>query len=348
MEVKALTSSISKLLGSIWLLAAALLLSYGIAFLTESKQAWIIGTFGVIISQALIFYFWKDAKFGTLPNIAILVAILISCSSLKFATQVEKERIEIMEKSLSNKPPVFTETEIELLPIPVKKWLLSCGAIGQPKASNGKIIQSAQMKMKPDQENWYEAKATQYTVIDEPSFIWKVKLKMNPFIWIQGRDKFQDGKGEMLIKMNSLVNLVDESGAKIDEGSLQRFLGEMVWFPSLAVSPYVTWEERDELSAKATMKYKGTIGSGTFYFNEKGDFVKYIAFRYDGNKPDSERKPWVLTVDDYRVFEGIKVPSKMNATWKLEQGEWNWLKLEIKNLEYNQPFNSHNDIITTK
>jgi hypothetical protein len=345
MEVKALSSSISKLLGSIWFLAAALLLSYGIAFLSESKQAWIIGTFAVIISQALIFYFWKDAKFGTLPNIAILVAILISYSSLKFTTQVEKERKEILKKSLSDKPPVFSESEIELLPFPVKKWLHSCGAIGQPKASSGKIMQVAQMKMKPEQENWYQAEAIQYTVIDEPSFIWKVKLKMNPFIWIQGRDKFQDGEGEMLIKMNSLVNLVDESGAKIDEGTLQRFLGEMVWFPSLAVSPYVTWEEQDELSAKATMNYKGTIGSGIFYFNEEGDFVKYIAFRYDGNKPDSKRKPWILTVDDYRIFEGIKVPSKMNATWELEQGEWNWLKLEIKNLEYNQPFNSHNDII---
>jgi len=24
-------------------------------------------------------------------------------------------------------------------------------------------------------------------VIDEPSFIWKVSVKMNPFIWFQGR-----------------------------------------------------------------------------------------------------------------------------------------------------------------
>jgi len=67
--------------------------------------------------------FLEGCKVGTLPNIAILVAILISYSSLKFTTQVEKERKEILKKSLSDKPPVFSESEIELLPFPVKKWL---------------------------------------------------------------------------------------------------------------------------------------------------------------------------------------------------------------------------------
>jgi len=54
-----------------------------------------------------------------------------------------------------------------------------------------------------------------------------------------------------------------------------------------------------------------------------------------GNEPDSERKEWILTVDDYAVFEGIKVPSKIKATWKLDAGEWTWLHLEITDIQYN-------------
>ena len=69
------------------------------------------------------------------------------------------------------------------------------------------------------------------------------------------------------------------------------------------------------------MNYKGTHGSGTFYFNEKGDFIKFIALRYKGNEPDSKRYPWVLTVDDYAEFGGIRIPSKMKATWKLDNCE---------------------------
>ncbi|MDN5330561.1 MAG: hypothetical protein PWP35_2348 [Bacteroidales bacterium] len=37
----------------------------------------------------------------------------------------------------------------------------------------------------------------------------------------------------MLIKVNSLIPVVNEKGNKLDEGTLQRYLGEIVWFPSL-------------------------------------------------------------------------------------------------------------------
>ncbi len=107
------------------------------------------------------------------------------------------------------------------------------------------------------------------------------------------------------------------------------------WFPTLAVSPYIKWEKINEFSAEATMEYMGTSGSGTFYFNEEGDFIKFIALRFQGNEPDSERKEWVLTVDDYKVFDGIKVPSQMKATWILDDLDWTWLELEIVDMEYN-------------
>ncbi len=77
------------------------------------------------------------------------------------------------------------------------------------------------------------------------------KMNMPPFIKITGRDKFVDGKGE-----------------KMDEGTLQRFLAEIVWFPSAALSQYITWEAIDSLSAKATMNYKGTNGSGLVAISE--------------------------------------------------------------------------------
>jgi len=207
--------------------------------------------------------------------------------------------------------------------------------VGKLKATHGKVIQKALMQMKPEQKNWYPATAIQHTNISEPAFIWSVDLKMNPLMWFKGRDKFQNGKGEMLIKMNALLSIVNDRGVKIDEGSLQRYLGEMAWFPSLALSPYVKWKEIDESSAQATMSYLGVTGNGTFYFDKKGNFTKFVAHRFQGNAPDSKRKKWVLTVDDYAVFEGIKVPSQMKATWKLDAGDWTWLNLEILDIRYN-------------
>jgi len=51
--------------------------------------------------------------------------------------------------------------------------------------------------------------------------------------------------------------------------------------------------------------------------------------RYQGNEPESERQEWVLEVDEYANFDGVWIPSKMTATWRLPEGDWTWLKLQV-------------------
>lgn len=336
MEVKALGMPISKNLGLVWLVGMFLFIIYGIFYYFNHQFSWVIGTLAIVVSQFLIIFFWKEAKYGTVMNIVFLFPVLFSFGSFQFNKMVNEEKEELfIVQDKHNEKEILSEEELNHLPAPVRRWILQSGAVGKQKLWNGKISQKAKMKMKPDQEDWFYAKATQYTFINTPAFLWTVEMDMNAIMWVKGRDKFENGKGQMLIRMNGLFNIVDESGLKIDEGSLQRFLGEMVWFPSMALSPYVSWESIDEYTAQAKMNYNGTEGTGKFYFNEKGDFVKFTALRFQGNEPDSKRRKWILTVDDYGVFEGIKIPTKMKSTWRLENGDWTWLELEIKDIDYN-------------
>lgn len=335
-DIKELTSPISKPLGLLWLLCTVLFIIYGIAYFVGNKNAWLFGLVAVILSQLLIVWFWKDAKLGSIPNLIILLSVLISIASTNFNKMVALETTQILSTVSNNPSKIITLQDISTLPVPVQKWIKSTGIIGKPEIKLAWVKQKALMKLKPDQKDFYAAEALQYSTIENPAFIWTVALDMMKIINIKGRDKFIAGKGEMLVKMNSFLPIVNENGKKLDESSMQRYLGEMVWFPSLALSPYVTWGKIDDLSAKATMNYMGTSGSGTFYFNENGDFIKFIALRYKGNEPDSKRYPWVLTVDDYAEFGGIRVPSKMKATWELDKGDWTWLKLEIVEIKYNE------------
>ncbi|MBZ9731008.1 hypothetical protein LB467_15040 [Salegentibacter sp. JZCK2] len=239
-------------------------------------------------------------------------------------------------QSKLSKERLISENDIKKLPNSIKTWLRHSGVIGKPFIDLGKVIQQTEMKLKPGQNEWYPGTAIQYSTIDVPAFIWTTNVEMNRMISFRGRDKFEDAKGEMLIKINSLINVVNEKGEKLNESTMQRYLGEMVWFPSLALSPYITWQELDDTSARATMNYKGTKASGTFYFNAYGDFIKFSAFRYKGNEPDAKRHNWVLLVKEHKTFDGIKVPSKMTATWELENKDWTWLKLEIIDIKYNE------------
>lgn len=334
-EINQLTQYISKPMGILWLIALILFLAAAIQFISNHNLWWITGLAVVILSQVLIILFWQDAKFGTIPNVIILLVAIVALANWSFDRDIKKEIDEMLSNISADKKEILTEEKISHLPNIIQKWLKSSGAVGREMIHSVYLKQSGQMKMKPEQKSWYSAKAEQWFTVDNPAFIWKVKVDMMPLVFFTGRDKFSNGKGNMLIKILSLINVVNSyDNEKIDQGTLQRYLGETVWFPTAAVSPYIQWEEVDSLTAKATMTYEGTTGSALFFFNENGDCVKFSAMRFMGAEKDSQLKEWVITFDEYKTYNGIKIPVKGEATWKLDEGDFTWYKLEIYDVSY--------------
>ncbi|MDX1409146.1 MAG: DUF6544 family protein, partial [Saprospiraceae bacterium] len=274
--------------------------------------------------------------FGTFPNLIMLGAIMISYGNFTFDRLVQRETDVILSATTTIAGDTLLEQDIVHLPTCVRRWLRQSNAIGKPVICVGRIEQRALIKLKPEQEEWHQARAVQFTTTEVPAFIWTVDVDVNALVAFRGRDTYIDGKGNMLITLHSLLRIVNETGEKLDEGTLQRYLGEMVWFPSLAVSPYISWDRIDTYSARATMTYRGITGSGTFTFNDQGDFVAFSAMRYKDNTPTAQRYPWVLTVEAYETFEGRRIPSALQATWQLEDGDWTWLKLHLTKVSYNE------------
>ncbi len=334
-EINQLTQNISKPIGILWLIALILFLIAAIQFISNHDLWWITALAAVILSQVLIILFWQDAKFGTITNIIILLVAIVSFADWSFNRDVKNEIAEMLAQNPIAPKEILSEEKISSLPPIVQKWLRNSSAVGKEMIHTVRLKQKGQMKMKPEQEKWYEANAEQYFTVDNPAFIWKVKVDMMPLVFFTGRDKFSDGKGNMLIKVLSLFNVVNASdNEKINQGTLQRYLGETIWFPTAVVSPYIKWEEIDSLSAKATMTYKGTTGSAVFTFNENGDFVKFSAMRYMGSEENSQLKEWIITLSDYKIYNGIKIPVKGEATWKRDEGDFTWYKLEVFDVEY--------------
>ncbi|HQG47430.1 MAG TPA: hypothetical protein PLG50_17365, partial [bacterium] len=151
-------------------------------------------------------------------------------------------------------------------------------------------------------------------------------------------DMYQDCRGRMVIKLASLLPIVNASGPETDQGTLLRWLGETVWFPSAALSPHIAWEAVDSLSAKATMSYGGVTASGIFTFTPDGDFSSFIADRYYYRKEGSTLEPWLVRVEEggYGELGGIRMPVRCSVTWRFKEGDFTWYKLYIDAAEYDQ------------
>ena len=334
-EFNSISQPIPKTIGIFWFLTFLLLALSVILILSHSNYRWLSGFLSMIISQILIFNQWSDAKFGTVANIIILFATIIGYSSFNFKQAIKEERIALFENSQFKNQEIVTENALADLPPVVQKWITNSGVIGKKFIFNVHLVQELQLKLKPGQTNWNNGTAEQYFTARPPAFHWNINTKMNPILSVVGRDKFVDGKGEMIIKLLSLIPVVNvKNDEKVNQASLQRYLAEIVWFPSASLSQYIKWQTIDDYSAKATMEYKGTKGSGEFHFDKNGNFEKFVAMRYHDSN-DIKPTEWTVIANKIEERNGVKIPVECEASWELESGKWTWLKLKITDIQYN-------------
>ncbi|WP_420573029.1 DUF6920 family protein [Kordia sp.] len=333
-EFNAISHPINKAFGIIWLFTFLFFTITSVLLIIQSNYWWIIGIIAIILSQFLIINYWSDAKLGTAVNVIILLATIIGYSNFNFKEKIKRERIEQFENSQIKNENIVTPKSLLDLPLIIQKWLTNSGTIGKKVISNVYITQELQLKLKPEQTTWKNGSAEQFFTMQPPAFIWNINTKMNSILSVSGRDKFKDGKGEMIIKLLSLIPVAKaKDNEKVNQATLQRYLAEIVWFPSASLSQYLKWENIDDYSARATMEYNGAKGSGEFHFDTEGNFEKFVSMRYK-DSDDTEPTKWTVKATKSEERNGIKIPVECEASWELENGTWIWLKLKITDIQY--------------
>lgn len=338
--VKALSLPIGKNAGMFWLLAFLLFVIAAGLYLANKSSWWLIAIVAVFASQTLILMFWKDAKFGTPANVVILLVSIVGYAEFNFQQLVKKDIARIQSAAPVSDREFVDPEAMSDLPKPVQHWIGQSRIVGQQAVEQVEMKQDFRLQLKPEQTDWYHGSVQQLIWTAEPAFVWTLNMEMMPLVHIAGRDLFADGEGEMLIRIMSAVPIVEEkNNPKINQGALQRFLAEMVWYPSFALSERVSWEAIDEYSARASMDYKGTSGACTFFFDNTGMPKRVSAMRYRGGHEDAVLTEWVIDIHENRVFNGINIPVSCSVTWKLDSGDWTWATLEVTDYKVN-PGNS--------
>jgi len=328
--------SLSKILGIAWLIAALLFVVTAIGFIADKNWWSILGIIAIIISQLLIIIYWKDAYAGTIANVIILVIAVVSFAMSNFNDKVNSEISELYSKPFKEEKTIVTKESIKELPPVVQKWMKRSGIIGKENINCVRLKQKAVMRSKPDAK-WMDVEAEQYFRLDEPAFIYKINVDVMPMIKMTGRDKYVNGEGNMLIKISGLYTIGDSKGAEINQGTMIRFLSETFWFPSFALSKYVSWKQIDGNTAMATMNFNGAGENVLITFTPEGDVKKIEAERFGEFDGKFSKEKWVIVNTAYKEFEGIRISSESEVTWQLQSGDFTWLKLEITGLEYNKP-----------
>lgn len=325
---------ISKPIGTLWLITFTLF-TVAVTSFFNNKKWFYIAFIAVCISQILIIMVWKDAKYGTLANTIILLVSISAFGNVQFNKMVQNESAVLFTNIEPSNRTIISEKDFRHLPEIVQKWMKKSGVTNQNNITSVRLKQEGHLKMKRNGK-WIPFSAKQYFNLETPGFVWSAKINHNSIFYTLGRDKFNGGKAEMLIKFLGIIPIVYETeNDKINSGSMQRFLSEMCWFPSAAINDYIKWETIDKTSAKATFTYKSESVTGVFKFRTNGDLVAFETDRFYGGDPNSKKEKWVVNIADYKTFHNYKIPYKCKVTWHFNDGDFNWLNLEITEIGYN-------------
>jgi hypothetical protein len=318
--------------GLLWLSAACLLVGAVALRSARSDSWWLVAAVGVVLSQGLVVFQWADAKAGTIPNVVIGVAAVVAAATIRFKGDVYDDVRSMLAGGTRADGAPVRPADLERLPQPTRRWLVRSGVVGKPRAKTVRLIQRGEMRTSPGGA-WMPVRAEQYFSVDPHAFLWSADVTMLRALPVVGRDRFVDGRGHMLIKAFSLVNVVDASGQKIDQGTLLRYLGEIVWFPSAALSPHIAWVPVDGSRAKAIMSYRGVTASAIFSFDDEGRFSSLSAERYMGGDGGARLAPWLASASEWRRLGGVEMPVRGAVVWRLPAGDFDYYRWELVELE---------------
>lgn len=85
-------------------------------------------------------------------------------------------------------------------------------------------------------------------------------------------------------------------------------------------------------SAEVTIRDRGMSATATLLFDEDGRLVNFRASRF--NTATRTVETWETPVAGYSDFAGLRLPSKGSAVWKLGNGDYTYIDLEIEAIAY--------------
>ena len=327
-DITQISKEISKPLGMLWLLTGFLFIAATIILLVK-KDAWIFfGLTAVIISQILIFTVWKDAKFGTIANIIILVAAVLSWGSYHFEKGYQKDVKENLQRTNALKADLLTEPDLLPLPLPVQRYLKYTGVLNKPKLKNMHIVFEGQMREKG--KGFFPFTCEQYNFFDEPTRLFFMKAKMKGFT-VPGYHKYSNATACMDIRFFGFFPVVKKAGNQMDQAETVTLFNDMcLMAPATLIDKRIIWQAIDSNSAKATFTNHGISITAILYFNEQGQLIDFIS-----NDRDINHYSFSTPVSNYKNINGINIMTYGETTWHYPDGKFVYGKFNCKEIEYN-------------
>ena len=232
----------------------------------------------------------------------------------------------------------FTYDKLAGLPEPVQRFFRASVAEGTPLIKYVHLKQTGYFQPSPN-AGWKPFRADQWYSVEPPRFVWQANMDFAPLVPVVGRDKYWSGQSNMLMKVLGMIPVVDARGPDLERSSLIRYVSEAIWFPTaLLPGAHVQWAPIDSNSAQITFRDGGLSTAAIYTFDDSGLPVSFRSEeRVYGGGDGKTPYPWWGRFGGAgfkEVAPGVRIATEGSAGWDLPEGEYEYIRLQITEVEY--------------
>jgi hypothetical protein len=338
-DLPQLTQPISPLAGALWFGSALLFLAAaGSLSISARPRWWAIAACALVISLVVIFISWNDAKFGLLPNLAVLAAIVfgfLTQGPTSLRAEYDRDTDRGLARPVESRP--ITEADLAHLPEPVQRYLRTSGVVGLPRVHNFYARMHGRIRSGRD-ARWMPFSAEQYNFVDEPARLFYLNASMY-VVPVQGYHRYVGSSATMRVKAAGLVRVVDAAGDEMNSAETVTMFNDMcVLAPVTLIDPAIAWEPVDRRTARAAFTNAGRTIRAELAFNEAGELVDFRSDDRYQTAPDgsgARRVRWSTPIGEYRAFGPVRLASRGEGRWHEPEGEYAYIELTVDDVRYN-------------
>lgn len=200
-----------------------------------------------------------------------------------------------------------------------------------------RFTQLGEMQLKPGR--WSAFRAEQEMALDRVEFAWQANFhNLAPLVSASVRDWYRAGTGGLSVRLWNAIPIVNAGGEQVARGEAMRYLAELPLVPqAMAANSALLWHTIDHSTVEVSTRVGHERVAVSVHFDGDGDIVAMsAAARERGVAKKAVATPWSGTFGEYREFDGVRVPTRVEASWLLPEGPFTYFRCTIDDWQVDQ------------
>jgi hypothetical protein len=327
--------AISRPMGVLWLIAVVLLLAAVALLFIAPRWFWLAGLVGLAVSQTAIMISWSNARFGTVPNVVLLLAVIYGSFAWgPFGLRAEYDRLVrdgISRMAKNAQPQYITETDLAGLPLVVQRYLRFAGVVETPRVQGFRARMTGRIRGSATAP-WMPFVAEQYNFYGPPRRYFWIEATRGG-LPLDGLHVYGEADASMRVRLLSILQVVHVKGAQMMKGETVTVLNDMCFFaPGSLIDPSIRWREVDARTVEATYTNGPHTVHAELVFDDSGALVNFWSDDRPALAPDGKTllsQRWSTPVRGYQAMGPHRLIAGGEARYAASDGEYAYIELEI-------------------